>query len=303
VEILSWNIQAARGVDNLVSTSRIADQIQKFANPQVICLQEVLRTPEQDQFAELSREFPDFECISGAAINRLYPSGRLEFGNMLLSRLPILQVTQHKLPQPAEPQHKHMPRQAIEVILVNNNELLRVTTTHLDYFAAKQRSAQVKYLAEHHRECTARNHSPSPKGGEEQFASLAETANSIYCGDFNLTVDSDDYQTITGTFGGSDPGSDNGPEKEPDNEPEIGPDNEPEIGKHALVDCWRHVHGDKPHDPTCGIFDRVQWQEGPHCRDFFFVSADVAENVSSMSVETKTTASDHQPLKITIDAL
>ena len=128
LEILSWNIQAAKGVDNVVSTKRIADHIRTFSNPQVICLQEVLRTPEQDQFAELSREFPDFECLSGAAINRLYPSGRLEFGNMLLSRLPILQVTQHKLPQPAAPQHKHMPRQAIEVILVNNNELLRVTT-------------------------------------------------------------------------------------------------------------------------------------------------------------------------------
>ena len=281
MEILSWNIQAAKGVDNVVSTKRIADHIRAFSKPDVICLQEVMRTPEQDQFAELGAEFPDFECVFGAAINRLYPSGRLEFGNMLLSRLPILQITQHKLPQPAEPEQKHMPRQAIEVVLVNNNEFLRVTTMHLDYFAAKQRTAQVKYLAEHHQECIARNQSPSPEGGEEQFASLAETSRSIYCGDFNLTVDSDDYQTMTGRVAGS----------ETSNE------------KPALLDCWRHVHGNKPHDPTCGIFDRVQWQEGPHCRDFFFASPDVAEHVSSMSVDTSTAASDHQPLKITIDVV
>lgn len=267
LEILSWNIQAAKGVDNIVSTMRIADDIRGFSDSDVICLQEVMRTPEHDQFEELALEFPDFECIFGAAINRLYPSGRLEFGNMLLSKLPILQITQHKLPQPAEPEHKHMPRQAIEAILVNNNELLRVTTMHLDYFAAKQRSAQVKYLVEHHQECIARYHSPSPEGGEEQFASLAETSRSIYCGDFNLTVDTDDYRTMTCS---------------------------------ALTDCWRHIHGDKPHDPTCGIFDHVQWQEGPHCRDFFFASKDVVENVSGIAVETETAASDHQPLKITI---
>lgn len=280
MEILSWNIQAAKGVDEVLNTTRIADDIRAFSNPQVICLQEVMRTPEQDQFEELGREFPDFECIFGAAINRLYPSGRLEFGNMLLSTLPILQVIQHKLPQPAEPEHKHMPRQAIEVILINNNEFLRVTTTHLDFFAAKQRSAQVNYLAEHHLECMARSRSPSPEGGEEQFASHPETSRSIYCGDFNLTVDSDDYQTMTGSSGGS--GTD--------------------IEKTALVDCWRQIHGDKPHEPTCGIFDHVQWKEGPHCRDFFFASPDVVEHVSSISVETETAASDHQPLKITIDA-
>jgi len=149
------------------------------------------------------------------------------------------------------------------------------------YFAAKQRTAQVNYLAEHHQECIARNQSPSPEGGEEQFASLAETSRAIYCGDFNLTVDSDDYQTMTGRVAGS----------------------EINNGKPALVDCWRHVYGNKPHDPTCGMYDRVQWQEGPHCRDFFFASPDVAEHVSSISVETSTAASDHQPLKITIDVV
>jgi len=69
-----------------------------------------------------------------------------------------------------------------------------------------------------------------------------------------------------------------------------------------MVDCWRHLHGGKEHDPTCGIFDHVQWKEGAHCRDFFFVSPEVADNVTGMSVETNTAASDHQPLKITLDS-
>lgn len=288
MEILSWNIQAAKGVDNIVSTERITSDIRAFSDPDVICLQEILRTPEHDQVADLSQAFPDYECVFGAAINRLYPSGRLEFGNMILTRLPILQITQHKLPQPAEPEQKHMPRQAIELLLVNQNEFLRVTTLHLDYFAAGQRSAQVGYLAGHHQECLARFRSPSPEGGEEQFASMPETARSIYCGDFNLTVDTDDYKTmLKGGCNNNTHGNENQNSASDNASAESG-----------LIDCWRHVHGSATHDPTCGIFDREQWPEGPHCRDFFFASTDVAENVTAMEVETNTAASDHQPLKI-----
>ena len=61
------------------------------------------------------------------------------------------------------------------------------------------------------------------------------------------------------------------------------------------------VHPDRPHDPTCGIYDHAQWPEGPHCRDFFFVAGDCVRVVSSMRVNTETDASDHQPLMIEID--
>ncbi len=164
-----------------------------------------------------------------------------------------------------------MPRQAMEIILQSHHGPLRLVNTHLEYFAAGQRAAQVRYLAQHYQECVQRSKHPSPAGGQEQFESIPETAFSIYTGDFNLTADTEDYKHFTTDEEGS-----------------------------ALIDCWRLLHGDTPHDPTCGIFDRVQWQEGPHCRDFFFVSPELSTRVTHMVVQKDTAASDHQPIKLTI---
>ncbi len=271
-DIVSWNIQAAKGVDGITSSKRIADDIRAFSDADVICLQEVMRTGNDDQVSDIASFFPDHEVYFGTAINRAHPSGRLEFGNMVLSRLPVLQVIYHKLPEPAEPEVKNMPRQALELILQYNNEPLRILTTHLEFFAAAQRTAQVHYLIDRYQESVQRFNNPPPTGGAEQFESIPETALTIYAGDFNLAVDTEDYAHLTANTEGS-----------------------------ALIDCWRHLYGEKPHDPTCGIFDHVQWQAGPHCRDFFFASPEIAKHVTDMAVQMETAASDHQPIKLTIN--
>ncbi|MFK7997684.1 MAG: endonuclease/exonuclease/phosphatase family protein [Granulosicoccus sp.] len=273
MDILSWNIQAAKGVDNMISVERIAKDIKHLSNADIICLQEVLVTTDDNQVEQLCQHFPQHTPVFGAAVDRIDISGRLQFGNLILCRLPLLQIAQHKLPQPAEPEAKHMPRQAIEVIVDFNQTPLRIVTTHLDFFAEQQRTAQVGYLTAHHRECLQRQKQPSPEGGDAQFQSLPETPMSIYCGDFNMNVDSPDYQTMTDDNSAS---------------------------EHAMRDCWRMLNGSKPHAPTCGIFDHEQWQEGAHCRDFFFVSDKLASRVTGMKVDTDTAASDHQPLKITL---
>ena len=275
MDIVSWNIQVAKGVDDVVSAERIANDIKQLSDADIICLQEVLITPDANQVEQLSWHFPQHTPIFGAAIDRLDIRGRLQFGNLILCRLPVLQIVHHKLPQPAEPATKHMPRQAIEIITNFNQNPLRVVTTHLEYFAARQRSAQVNYLVAHHQECLQRHLRPSPAGGQLQFQSMKETPLSIYCGDFNLTVGSEDYKTMAGLI------------------------NTPTDS--ALIDCWTKLNGAKPHPSTCGIFDHVQWQEGAHCRDFFFASYDIASRVSAMDVDVQTAASDHQPLVITLD--
>ncbi|MFK8081228.1 MAG: endonuclease/exonuclease/phosphatase family protein [Granulosicoccus sp.] len=274
MDIISWNIQAAKGVDDVVSVDRIANDLKAMGDADIICLQEVLVTAETHQVEELCLHFAQHTPVFGAAIDRLDTAGRLKFGNLVLCRLPLLQIVHHKLPQPAEPSVKHMPRQAIEVIVDLKGTPLRVVTTHLDYFAAGQRSAQVSYLAAHHMECIQRYQQPSPAGGDGQFKSVPETDLSIYCGDFNLPVDSLDYQIM---HVNSNPETDD-----------------------ALVDCWTHLHGTKPHLPTCGIYDHKQWEEGPHCRDFFFASRKIARIVTAIEVDTETAASDHQPLKLTL---
>ena len=274
MEILSWNIQAAKGVDGITNVERIATDIKKLADADVICLQEILVTHSDNQVEQLSYFFPEHTPVFGAAIDRLDDTGRLQFGNLILCRLPVLQIVNHKLPQPAEPNSRHMPRQAIEIILDNAGTILRIVTTHLDYFAARQRSAQVSYLAAHHKESIERFGNPSPEGGEGQFARLPETALSIYCGDFNMTVDSQEYTELSGSSHHHDTST--------------------------LLDCWRLLYDSTPHEPSCGIHDHEQWEEGPHCRDFFFVSSPLANNVSAVQVDTETAASDHQPLVLSL---
>jgi len=76
-DIISWNIQGATGVDGITSSKRIAENIYAFSDADVICLQEVLRTGENDQAGDIASFFPDHEVYFGTAINRAHSSGRL----------------------------------------------------------------------------------------------------------------------------------------------------------------------------------------------------------------------------------
>jgi endonuclease/exonuclease/phosphatase family metal-dependent hydrolase len=46
------------------------------------------------------------------------------------------------------------------------------------------------------------------------------------------------------------------------------------------------------------VFDRVQWKQGPDCRDFILVTEDLAPRVRRVEVNGQTDASDHQPMMI-----
>ncbi len=288
MKIISWNIQAAKGVDEVISVDRIAQVIKDLGDADIICCQEVmnceLNGKTSNQVHDLSAHFPGYEVYFGTAIDRLQENShskgaRLQFGNLILSRVPVLQHSPHRLPQPAEAGIPCMPRQAIELVVpfhdkngVSKN--CRIVTTHLDYFAARQRTAQVRYLRELNNQTLERFGSPGAQGGDMQFAALPETDLAVFCGDFNLNVDSEDYQILTSSTD--------------------------EPAETALFDCWRLANPHKPHEPTCGIFDRVQWSEGPHCRDFFFASAALSSHVEAVVVDTETDASDHQPFMLTL---
>ena len=65
----------------------------------------------------------------GAAIDRAGADKRMRFGNLVLSRLPVLQAFTHPLPQPAAPGVKHMQRQATEIVAETPSGPMRVVTT------------------------------------------------------------------------------------------------------------------------------------------------------------------------------
>ena len=84
--------------------------------------------------------------------------GRYRFGNVVLSRLPIGRILRHSLPWPADPDVPSMPRVAVEAVVEAPFGLLRVITTHLEYYSSAQRAAQVSHLVALHAEATGGQH-------------------------------------------------------------------------------------------------------------------------------------------------
>ncbi|MGI9317622.1 MAG: endonuclease/exonuclease/phosphatase family protein, partial [bacterium] len=202
MQILTWNIQMAKGVDDLTSIERIARVIEEMGGSDVICCQEVGQELDAqgrlllDQSGELKRLFPGHEVFYGAAIDRFVDGKRLRFGNIVLSRLPVLSVAHHRLPQPADPDTANMSRQAIELVVDWQGMPYRIMSTHLEYFSSVQRAAHVDYLCAVYREACARSESPSRDGGPGYYQGGPETRSTILCGDLNLTPDTEHYQKI-----------------------------------------------------------------------------------------------------------
>ena len=284
--ILSWNIQAGRGVDGRVDLSRIARTIHALADADVLCLQEVESRGSggpvgdaadvgEDQFETFRHLFPGYAGVIGAGVERaeMDAASIYRFGNLVLSRLPILSVFRHLLPQPATPGARHMPRQATEVTVRSSGGPLRVVTTHLEYHSSVQRRAQVARLRELHAEAAEQALHPGLAEDIGPYARIARPPSAVLCGDFNMESDSEEYAALLAPFEGDVPN---------------------------LVDAWPALYPGRPHDPTCGVFDHRQWPAGAHCRDFFFVTEGLQSRLRSLRVALRTDASDHQPVVLVL---
>jgi endonuclease/exonuclease/phosphatase family metal-dependent hydrolase len=283
MRIVTWNVQYGWGADEALDLDRIAATIRVLADADVICLQELSRHDPAlddgagaDQAAFFAARFFQHEPHFGAALDRSGPSRsrRRQFGNMILSRLPVLEVYSYPLPQPAQAGVKHMRRVAVEATVAAPTGPLRITTTHLEFHSEPQRLAQVDALRALHAEACANMARPPMTVADGTYRFVPRPAEAVICGDFNFVVDDSAYARMTAPFGDS---------------------------ASPLRDAWRLRHGAKLHDPTCGIYDREQWPQGAHARDFFFVSDALAPRVRDVVVDVKTNASDHQPLLLVLD--
>ena len=99
LKLLSWNIQYGKGVDGLIDLKRIRNGIHETAAADIICLQEISRNEPQtsdgaDQLQVLQDYFRDYEAFFGQAYDRSggVDGKRRQFGNLVLSRIPVKQV-------------------------------------------------------------------------------------------------------------------------------------------------------------------------------------------------------------------
>ncbi len=273
MRLITWNIQWGKGCDGVVDLARIVSVARSLGDADIFCFQEVSNSfasldGDTDQAAELAALLPDHRAVFRPAVETIDSQGRTHrFGNMTLSRLPVLQVASHLLPWPQDDSPRSMRRQALEVTVQTAFGPLRVTTTHLEYYSAAQRDAQIGRLLDLQQEASTYRQAADAR---EPYGRQVIAASGILCGDFNFDVSAPQHAMLDAS---SRPGLN-------------------------YRDAWTICHPGLSHAPTCGVHDRVQWRNGADCRDFIFVTEDIAGRVRRMEVDGETAASDHQPVLI-----
>ncbi|MCA8303907.1 endonuclease/exonuclease/phosphatase family protein [Burkholderia seminalis] len=279
MRLIDWNIQWGRDADGVVDLSRTVSTIRRLGDFDVLCLQEVTRgfgalpgQPGPDQFAELAARLPGYTIIEaiGADLPAIEPgASRRQFGNAIATRLPVGRVLRQWLPWPADAGAPSMPRVALDVELQAPFGALRVVTTHLEYYSARQRLAQVDALRGRHREACAHAKHPAPaETAEGPFSATGQPCDAIVCGDFNSAFDSDAYRRFLA----------------------------PIADAPRFVDAWVARHPGRAPPPTAGVHDTAQWLEGPLACDFVFVTETLLPRVVYCEIDGDVRASDHQPV-------
>ena len=255
-------------MDSRVDPERIARKAMSLGEPDVCCFQEVaVNYPDLDasgdQPALLARALPGYSAHFAPVVDTPDgKGGRKQFGNMILSRLPVQQVFRHTLPWPPHAGVPNMPRVAIEAVIEAPWGLVSVFTTHLEFFSNAQRAAQVARLCELKAEALAHSAAPSvPKAKESgPFTPFARPAGAILTGDFNMRPEDPLMATLRG----------------------------------AWRDAWPLADPARAQPPTFHVFDREFTRE-PYACDFVLVSDDLVPRIAAARIDSEAPDSAHQP--------
>ena len=97
--IATYNIHKARGFDLRIVPERIVEVVREL-DADILCLQEVINAPEGqpnlNQAQEIEHALPGYHAAFG--VNRQYRGGT--YGNLTLSRFPIVSKRNHDLSRP-----------------------------------------------------------------------------------------------------------------------------------------------------------------------------------------------------------
>jgi endonuclease/exonuclease/phosphatase family metal-dependent hydrolase len=275
VRLLDWNVQWCKGIDGRVDPARIASEIRRLADPDVICLQELaVNLPEltggsDDQVHTLAHLFPGFTTCFVSGIDVPSAGGRRGFyGNVVFSRFPVGRVLRHSLPWPTAKDVRSMPRVAVEAVVEAPFGPLRVISTHVEFYSGAQRAAQIGRLREIHLEACGPQFT-NPEAGV--FKSYPRPASAILCGDFNMPPQDPLHREMQEPFA------------------------QEQIPR--FVDCWEALNPGKPHPPTFRIYEHDPG-ESPYCCDYVFATQDLLPRLKRVRIDGATQASDHQPVVI-----
>ena len=138
LRVMSWNIHSAIAADGMLDPPGLAAQI-RAANPDVVVMQEIARgwtiAGTTDEAAWLARDLGFEFAWAGAADG--------QFGNLLLSRYPIVSAQAVPLPFGDGPQHRSFVK---GVISIGGGTEVTVLGAHLESTTPKTHADQVIYM-------------------------------------------------------------------------------------------------------------------------------------------------------------
>ena len=292
MKFVTYNIQYGKGKDGRFDIERIAAAV---AGADIIALQEVSRympiAPYEDQPAQLSALLPEYFWVYGPAMDidgsetlagNKVSNRRLQFGNMLLAKTPILTSLVYPLPKHTLTDHPSHQRAAVEGTVQTRDGDLRIYSVHLSPNNPEERRMHVDTLLHIHQEGRAgRRVWAGPGSWFQRFdvPPMPTAMEAVVMGDFNLEPDSEEYTRLTGRI-------------------------DPVYGRiaasHNLIDTWVRAGNAEDSGVTC-----------PRCVendtlydmriDYGLVSSGLAHRVGKAWIDADAQGSDHQPVWFELD--
>jgi endonuclease/exonuclease/phosphatase family metal-dependent hydrolase len=287
VKFASYNIQYGFGLDGRYDLERIASSVE---DADIIALQEVTRGFVRNQYADmvagLAALLPDHFWVYGPACDLHVPATgdasppprgtRFQFGNMVLSRWPILSTRTLLLPRSRTISKLNLQRAATEAVIATPAGALRVYSVHLDHVSADERIRQLSHLNDR---INAFVHEGGSVTGAIEFdvADLPLPEDYVIMGDFNMEPESPEYCALAGHSDGFYGRS-------------------PRIG--TPVDALAAFGGYKP--GSYSWVDPKNHNKRMHL-DYCFVSCGLESRLKSARIDTGSLGSDHFPVWVEID--
>lgn len=276
----SYNIQYSKGKDGRYDLDRV---VAELGAADLIALQEVetyvARSGDVDQAQGIAERMPHMHWSFGPGIDAdasVVEDGRVinrrrQFGNMILSRWPLLSVTNHPLPKTALQGIVHSRRAMIEAVIDTPLGPLRFASVHFDHVGPSTRLPQVDFAQDlllNGPRVGASWGGPFDDGWFDR-SEPPMPAPVILMGDCNFAPDSAEYDLMVG-------------------------EKAHPFGRvqdaHGFADAW--VAAGHSEDEGVTIIHAGGAARIDHC----FVTHDLAGSVSKAWVDMEAQGSDHQPV-------
>lgn len=207
MKLVTYNTQYGVGRDGKFDLERIASEI---GGADIIALQEVTRNFARnggvDMIDGLAALLPDYFFAFGPAMDLDFGATdgagrplnkRFQFGNMVLSRFPIVASRNLLLPRTLRFSRGNLQRSALEALVIAPSGPIRIYSVHLDHVSVTERSLQIAHLKE--RAFAYVGEGGAISGSAEYgFPEPPRPEGFVLMGDFNMDRFSPEYALMVG---------------------------------------------------------------------------------------------------------